>query len=82
MLFHITQTHDGPTCPIDDGGSSDLYDSNAVGAKLQAMYGAFPEHVIYYLVEAENMDAVTQFLLPGFKRCTSTITPVSEEPIV
>ena len=82
MLFHITQTHDGPNCPVDAGGSSELYNQNADGAKLQAMYGAFPEHSIYYLVEAESMDAVNEFLLPGFKRCTSKITPVSEEAIV
>jgi hypothetical protein len=37
------------------------------------MYGAFLEHVINFFVEA----AIQQFLLPGFKRCTSKITPGS-----
>ena len=46
------------------------------------MYGAFAEHIIYYLVEAESLDAVHRFLFPGFKRCTCRITPVNEEPIV
>jgi hypothetical protein len=41
-----------------------------------------PEHVIYYLVEADSLDAIHQFLDPGFKRCTSKITPVGEELIV
>jgi len=50
--------------------------------KFLAMYGAFPEHVIYYIVEAENLEAVDAFLFPGFKRCTSKITPVSQQPIV
>ncbi len=82
MLFLITQTHIPETCPIDAGGSEVLYDANAEGVKLLARYGAFPEHVIYYLVEADSPVAVQQFLVPGFKRCTSRITPVSEESIV
>jgi hypothetical protein len=82
MLFHITQTHTPEKCPKDAGGSKVLYDPKAEGIKLRGMYGAFPEHVIYFLVEAESLDAVHKFLKPGFKRCTSKITPVKEEPLV
>ena len=82
MLFHITQTHTAESCPKDEGGSKTLYDPKADGVKLVAMYGAFPEHVIYYLVESDRIEAVEAFLLPGFKRCTSKITPVSSVPIV
>ena len=82
MLFHITQTHTPETCPKDAGGSKTLYDSNVEGVKLLAMYGAFAQHVIYYIVEADSLKAIQKFLDPGFKRCTATITPVSEEPIV
>ena len=82
MLFHITQTHTADLCPKDEGGSKTLYNPNAEGAKLVAMYGAFPEHVIFYIVEAEKVEALEAFLLPGFKRCTSSITPVSDVPIV
>jgi len=46
------------------------------------MYGAFPEHMIYLLIEADDLDAIQKFLLPGFKRCISKITPVKEEPLV
>jgi hypothetical protein len=46
------------------------------------MYGAFLDHVIYYLVEADKAEAIEAFLMPGFKRCTSKITPVSQMPIV
>jgi len=81
MLFHITQTHTPETCPKNEGGSKTLFDPEAKGVKLRAMYGAFPEHVIYYVVEAESAEAVAGFLMPGFKRCTSKITPVSESPI-
>jgi len=82
MLFHITQTHVPELCPKDEGGSKALYNPKAEGIKLLATYGAFPEHIIYYIVEAETLDAVEAFLFPGFKRCTSKITPVSQMPIV
>jgi hypothetical protein len=82
MLFHITQTHTPEMCPKDDGGSKILYNPKAEGLTLRAMYGAFSEHVIYYVVESDNLAAIQQFLMPGFKRCTCEISPVSEEPIV
>ncbi len=81
MLFHITQAHSPELCPKDEGGSKVLYNPNAEGVKLRAMYGAFAEHVVWYVVEADSIDAVQQFLLPGFKRCSCSISPVSEEPI-
>ena len=82
MLFHITQTHAAELCPKDEGGSKTLYNPKAGGVKLLAMYGAFPEHIIYYVVEAKTLNAVESFLMPGFKRCTSKITPVSPGSIV
>lgn len=82
MLFHITQTHTPENCPRDAGGSKTLYDSTAPEVKLRAMYGAFAQHVIYYIVEADSTEAVNKFLDPGWVRCTAVVTPVSEEPIV
>lgn len=82
MLFHITQTHTPENCPKNVGGSKILYDSKVEGVKLRAMYGAFPQHVIYYIVEADSLEAIHKFLDPGWMRCTATITPVSEAPIV
>jgi hypothetical protein len=81
MLFHITQTHTPENCPKDAGGSKTLYDPKVEAVKLRAMYGVFAQHVIYYIVEADSLQAIHKFLDPGFKRCTATITPVSEEPI-
>ncbi len=81
MIFHITQTHTPESCPKDAGGVEALYDPSVEGVKLQAMYGAFSEHVIYYIVEADSLGAIHKFLDPGWLRCTCTVTPVSEEPI-
>ncbi|MBI2848201.1 MAG: hypothetical protein HYX83_03410 [Chloroflexi bacterium] len=82
MLFHITQTHTPETCPRDAGGSSTLYDAKAKGVKLIAMYGAFAEHVIYYIVEANDIAAVDAFVAPGWNRCTCRVTPVSSQPLI
>ena len=82
MVFHITQTHTAGTCPKDEGGSKVLYNPDAEGVTLRAMYGAFAEHVIYFIVEADSLAAIQQFLLPGFTRCTCTITPVEEKAIL
>jgi len=78
MLFHITQRHTPETCPVNEGGSSSLFDAQAPGVKLIGRYGANSEHVLFFIVEADDWNALQRFLLPGFKRATATITPVSE----
>ncbi len=82
MLFMITQVHAPESCPIEAGGSSVLYNAKAKGIKLQAMYGAYPQHIIWYVVEAASVEAVQEFLTPGFLRCTSTVTPISSVSMV
>ena len=81
MLFHITQVHTPEACPLGEGGSNSLFNPNADGIKLIGRYGANAQHTLFFIVEADTVDAIHQFLLPGFKRCTSTITPVSEWPV-
>lgn len=81
MLFHITQVHSPELCPRDEGGSNSLYDSDVKGVELIGRYGANAQHTLFYVVEADDVDAVHRFLWPGFKSCTSTVTPVSEVPV-
>jgi hypothetical protein len=81
MLFHITQTHTPQTCPVGEGGSSSLFNAEQPGVRLVGRYGANAEHTLYYIVDAEDWQALQGFLLPGFKRATCTITPVNEEPV-
>ena len=81
MLFHIMQVHSPDNCPVDSGGSDSLYNPNVPGIKLLGRYGANAEHTLFFIVEADSVDALHRFLKPGFKRCTSTITPVSEVPV-
>jgi uncharacterized protein DUF3303 len=81
MLFHITQVHAPESCPVDEGGSNSLFDPNVPGIKLIGRYGANAQHTLFLIVEADDVNTLHKFLLPGFKRCTSTITPVSEVPV-
>lgn len=78
MLFHITQTHDPDHCPIGSGGPDILHakPGEVPGLKVMGSYGAFAEHTMFYMVEVDTYDAVVKFLLPGFKRCQTRITPV------
>ena len=81
MLYHITQAHTPENCPIGDGGSNSLFDPSAEGVKLIGRYGANSEHTLFFIVETDDWQALQKFLIPGFKRATATITPVSEVPI-
>jgi len=81
MLFHIEQIHTPEACPYGRGGSSSLRDNTVTDVKLVAAYGAFMEHTVYLIVEANDIDALNKFLLPGMKVCTTKITPVSDHPM-
>ena len=81
MLFMITQTHAPETCPKDSGGADTLVDMGAQGVTLKGRWGAWTHHNIWYLVEADEQEAITRFLDPGMKMCTCTVVPVGESPI-
>lgn len=81
MLFMITQVHTPETCPKDEGGSDALIDQTAEGVDVKGRWGAWSHHTVWYLVEADSLDAVQNFVDPGMKRCTCTVTPVKESPI-
>jgi hypothetical protein len=81
VLFHITQVHTPELCPRDHGGSNSLYDDTVSGVRLVGRYGANAQHTLFLVVEADDVNAIHKFLWPGFRSCTSTITPVSEVPV-
>lgn len=81
MLFHITQVHAPEDCPYGNGGSRKYHDASVEGVTVQGIYGAFMEHTIYMVVEADDLTLLNRFLLPGMKVCTSEITPVSADPL-
>jgi hypothetical protein len=81
VLFHIEQVHTPENCPYGKGGSGSLHDASVDGVEVKGFYGSFMEHTIYLVVEADDVERLNQFLLPGMKVCTSRITPVSERPM-
>ena len=81
MLFHIEQVHSPENCPYGHGGSRSLHDASVSDVTLVAMYGAFMEHTIYLIVEADDFEQLNKFLLPGMKVCTTKITPVGARPL-
>jgi len=81
VLFHVTQVHSAESCPRDEGGSNSLYDATVEGLTLIGRYGANAQHTLFYIVEADDVTALHRFLWPGFRTCSSTITPVSEVPV-
>ncbi len=82
MLFLITQVHSPENCPKDvPGGMKTLYNEEASGVSLKAIYATHAAHTITYIVEADKYESIAQFLEPGMKRATVTITPVGMGPI-
>ncbi len=81
MLFHIEQVHSPEDCPYGRGGSRSLHDATVDGVEVKGVYGAFMEHTIFLVVEASDLEKLNLFLLPGMKTCTTTITPVSIDPL-
>lgn len=81
MLFHVEQVHTPENCPYGRGGSRSLQDHSVSEVTLVAAYGAFMEHTMYLIVEADDFEMLNKFLLPGMKTCTTKITPVGERPL-
>ena len=81
VLFLIEQAHTPENCPIGHGGFRSLHDSNVPEVKVVATYGALMQHVVYLIVEADDIDNLNNFLRPGMKLCTTRITPVSDHPL-
>ena len=81
MLFHIEQTHTPENCPYGKGGSRSLHDASVDGVEVKGVYGAFTEHVIFLVVETDDIDLLHRFLLPGMKVCTTRVRPVSDHAL-
>lgn len=80
LLFLITQIHTPESCPIDEGGLKALHKDPAEveGLELKAIYGDFPNHIVYYIVETEDRETIDAFLRPGWLRCTSETVPITQ----
>ena len=79
MLFLIVQEHTPDNCPQRDGLPPDaLYGKNRDGAEVRFAVADVPGHRLTFLIEADSVEAVHDFLEPGRTRATTTIAPVKE----
>ena len=86
MIFQIEHIHTPELCPsgnpamIKETVSVCASDAHAkeTGVKVLGKYIAPTEHRIFFTVDAENYESITDFLEPMMKMGTPRITPVSE----
>ena len=48
---------------------------------LHGKIGKRYANTLFFIVEADDVNAIHKFLWPGFRRCTAVVTPVSEVPV-
>ena len=67
--------------PLRQRCSRSLHDASVEGVEVKAVYGAFTEHVVFIVVETDDIDPLHRFLVPGMKVCTTRIRPVSDHAV-
>lgn len=85
MQFVVSHVHAPSDCPSDRPEvmkklGNDLSDVEAMkkGVKLLAAYVAPLEHTFFFILEAESLAKVTDFLKPAAKLGTANVVPVDE----
>ena len=85
MQFVVTHIHEPSVCPAERPEvlkklGHDLSDIEALkkGVKLLGAYVAPLEHTFFFIVEADSLAKVTDFLKPAAGLGTANVTPVDE----
>ena len=78
MLFMITQTHPPETCPKGSGCANTHIEIDGQAIALKGCWEASTHHALWYLVEANDYQAIHHFLEPGMNGGTTTVEPVDE----
>lgn len=80
MLFIAIHTHTPETCPADNpipvhqlADEKHIKDS---GVKVLGSYVAPPEHILYFILEADDYAQIVRYLRPMMKIGTDRIVPV------
>jgi len=85
MLFVVTENHTPELCP---SGNTELMKKTVslmaskahaekTGVKVLGSYIAPEEHALFFIVESNNYEKITDFFRPIMKMGTLRITPVS-----
>src|SRR3972149_80607 len=85
MQFVVTQMHAPSDCPSDEpevlrklGHAFSDGEATRKGVKLLGAFIAPLEHTFFFLLEADSLAKVTDFLKPAAKLGTANVTPVDE----
>lgn len=86
MNFIVTHTHTPEKCPSGDPDmmkavrevSPSSGFAEKCGVKVLSAWIAAPEHVLYFVLEADSYGSVVKYLQPIMKIGTAKITPVLE----
>jgi hypothetical protein len=79
VLFHVTQVHDHTTCPVAAGEAVDvLFDQSVNGVTVRQALADAAAHTLYFVLEADDLEAVRRFLAPGAGRARAITVPVQE----
>lgn len=80
MLFIATHEHTPEACPADDPAQVHQMVNEehikASGVKLLGSYVAAPEHVLYFVLEADEYAQVVRYFRPMMKMGNVDIVPV------
>ena len=77
MLFLVIQEHSPDNCPQREGlGPDALYGKDVKGVEVRFAVADVPGHRLTFLLEADSVDALHEYLEPGRTRATTTIVPV------
>ena len=78
MLFFVKQVHSPDHCPVaSDKGADALFDPNAEGVIIHFGVSDAPRHTFYFLLEADDLDPIRDFLDNGLTDCVAEINPVA-----
>ncbi len=82
MLFIVTHEHGPELCPSDNPAPvhkmADESHIKESGVKVVGAYVAPPEHVSFFVLEADDYSKVVRYLKPMMKIGTPDIVPVQE----
>lgn len=80
MLFIATHTHSPESCPVEDPVPihqlAKEEHAKECGVTVVGSYIAPPEHILYFVLEAQDYSSVVKFFRPLMKIGAPRITPV------
>ena len=81
MLFHATHKHSYQTCHAHDEARKEkmmesLQSADELGVKVHGVYVDPPGHVIFFILEADEMEYIVKFFDPMFELGDAKVRPV------